>query len=52
MDEGRYSTGVSNALEPGDAQMRYTELRNALVQSVYEQHKALAELEFSVGGEL
>ena len=32
--------------------MLYTESQNALVQSVYEQHKALAELEFLVGGEL
>lgn len=52
MDEGRYSTGVSNASELGDAQMLYTESRNALVQSVYQQHKAMAKLEFSAGGEL
>jgi|GEM_PF-3575245 len=32
--------------------MLYAESQNALAQSVYEQHKALAELEFSVGGDL
>lgn len=52
MSEGRYKTGVSNSLELSDAQVLYTESRSALVQSVYEQYKALAELEFSVGGDL
>jgi TolC family type I secretion outer membrane protein len=52
MAEGRYKTGVSDALELSDAQVLYTESRSSLVQSVYEQYKALAELEFSVGGDL
>lgn len=50
--EGRYKAGVSDSLERGDAQVLYTESRSALVQTVYEQYKALAELEFSVGGRL
>jgi len=50
--DGRYKTGVSDALERSDAQVLYTESRSSLVQAVYEQYKALAELEFSVGGEL
>jgi outer membrane protein TolC len=50
MAEGRYKTGVSDAIELSDAQVLYTESRSSLVQSIYEQYKAYAELEYAVGG--
>ena len=52
MAEGRYQAGVSDAIELSDAQVLYTESRSSLVQAVYERHKALAGLEFAVGGRL
>jgi outer membrane protein TolC len=52
MAEGRYKTGVSDAIELSDAQVLYTESRSALVQAIYEQYKAFAGLEFAVGGRL
>lgn len=51
MAEGRYKTGVSDSIELSDAQVLYTESRSSLVQAVYEHHKALAGLEFAVGGQ-
>lgn len=52
MAEGRYKTGVSDSIELSDAQVLYTESRSSLVQAAYEHHKALAGLEFAVGGQL
>jgi outer membrane protein len=52
MAEGRYKTGVSDSIELSDAQVLYTESRSSLVQAMYEHHKALAGLEFAVGGQL
>jgi outer membrane protein len=52
MAEGRYKTGVSDSIELSDAQVLYTEFRSSLVQAVYDHHKALAGLEFAVGGHL
>jgi outer membrane protein TolC len=51
MAEGRYKTGVSDSIELSDAQVLYTESRSSLVQAMYEHHKALAGLEFAVGGQ-
>jgi outer membrane protein len=51
MAEGRYKTGVSDSIELSDAQVLYTESRSSFVQAMYEHHKALAGLEFSVGGQ-
>ena len=48
--EGRYKTGVSHSLELTSAQVLYTGSRSSLVQAEYEQYKALADLEFAVGG--
>ena len=50
MAEGRYRAGVSDSIELSDAQVLYTESKSSLVQAVYEHHKALAGLEFAVGG--
>lgn len=50
--QGRYKAGVSDSIELSDAQVLYTESRSALVQAAYESHKALAGLEFAVGGQL
>jgi outer membrane protein len=51
MAEGRYKTGVSDSTELSDAQVLYTESRSSLVQAMYEHHRALAGLEFAVGGQ-
>jgi outer membrane protein len=50
--QGRYQAGVSDVIELSDAQMLYTESRSALVQAVYDHHKAQAGLEFAVGGQI
>lgn len=47
---GRYGAGVSDAIEFSDAQVLYTEARSARVQAVYDHQKAMAELEYAVGG--
>ena len=52
MAEGRYNAGVSDAIEFSDAQVLYTESRSALVQSIYTQYKAFAQLAYSVGGDI
>lgn len=50
--EGRYQNGVSDGIEPIDAQVLYTAARSAWLQAVYEHQKAAAALEFAVGGQL
>ena len=50
MAQGRYQTGVSDGVELNNAQVLYTESRSSQVQAVYDQYKALAALEFAVGG--
>jgi outer membrane protein len=52
MAEGRYNAGVSDAIEFSDAQVLYTESRSALVQSIYTQYKAFAQLAYAVGGDI
>ncbi len=48
--QGRYRTGVGDALEFSDAQVLFTQAKSVLVQANYSYLQALAELERAVGG--
>lgn len=47
--EGRYRTGVGNAIEYSDAQLSLTNAKSDLIQAVYAYWQALADLDRATG---
>lgn len=47
--DGRYSTGVGNPIEVTDAQVAYTNAKNAYTQALYDYQIAYAKLEKAAG---
>ncbi|MBF0120196.1 MAG: TolC family protein [Desulfobacterales bacterium] len=47
--EGRYKTGVGNAIEYHDANMQFTTSKSDLVQALYDYLIALSQLDYALG---
>lgn len=47
---GRYNAGVGNPIEVTDAQITYSNAKNAFTQALYDYQVAAASLERSIGG--
>ena len=47
--DGRYRNGVGSALEYSDAELVLTQAKSNLVQSSYQYHQKLAELDYAIG---
>lgn len=47
--DGRYRNGVGNAIEYSDAELSLTQAKSNLVQTAYQYHQQVAELDYTVG---